>query len=108
MAFSSNSVTEVFPNASVAVDGTLSIPSGDINSYAPTDDTTPGVYEMCFGLLDTMAGAVATGNLTNLTVVQGQGLSGSTLTKTYNFTVRLDFNTDTLDEVLDVKSEPSE
>lgn len=107
MAFSTNSVAEIFPGATVS-NADLTIPSGAINSYIPSDVTTPSVYEMCFGLLDTMAGAVATGNLTNLTVTQNQGLSGNTLTKTYNFTVRLDFDTDNLDEVLDVKAEPSE
>lgn len=105
MAFSTDNIGEVFVNATVS-NGDLTIPSGSINSYAPSSATSPKVSEMVYGLLDTMASAVATGNMTNLTVSQSQSLSGDTLTKRYNFTVNLAFDSDTVDSILDVKAEP--
>lgn len=106
MAFTTTNITEVFPNATVTVGGDLTIPSGDINSYSPAVDDN--VSEMIYGLLDTMAGAVSTGNMTNLTVTQTQTLTGDTLVKRYNFVVNLSYNSDTVDEILDVKAEPAE
>jgi len=106
MPFSTNSIVEIFPSATVA-NGNLTIPSGAINSYVPTSPTSPTVYEMVFGLIDTMADAVATGNLTNVTVTQSQTLTGTTLSKRYNFVVNLDMSGNTVDAILNVKSEPS-
>ena len=105
MSFSTNSIVEIFPLASVS-NGDLTIPSGSINSYTPASETSPTVYEMVYGLLDTIAASVATGNLTNVTVAQSQSLSGDTLTKRYNFVVNLAFDSDTVDAILDVKAEP--
>jgi hypothetical protein len=106
MAFSTNSVVEIFPSATVA-NGNLTIPSGAINSYVPTSLTSPTVYEMVYGIIDTMADAVATGNLANVTVTQSQTLTGTTLSKRYNFVVNLDMSGNTVDAILNVKSEPS-
>lgn len=108
MAFTTSSVQEVFPGASVT-DGELTIPSGSVTSFAPSTLTNPGAYEMVYGLLETMSSAVATGNLSNLTVARSQLLTnnGTILQKTYNFTVRLDFDTD-IYNILDVRAEPQE
>ena len=106
MAFSTSGVTEVFPGATVS-NGDLTLVSGSINSFIPTSTTVPGVYEMCFGLLDTMAEAVASGGLQYLTVNTSQSLAGTTLTKNYNFSVRLGFDGDTITPILDVIPEPT-
>jgi hypothetical protein len=108
MPFSTNSVAEIFSGAT-ASDGDLTLPSGSIRSYYPSGNslTTPTVYEMVYGLLDTMADSVGTGNLTNLTVTQTQTISGNTLTKRYNFTVNLDLSGNTVDAILNVKAEPT-
>lgn len=107
MPFSTSSITEVFPNATV-LSGDLTINSGDITSYVPVSSTNPSVYEMVYGLLETMSAAVATGNAINLTVNRGQSLTnnGTVLQKTYNFVVRLNFDPAIYDD-LDVLEEPS-
>jgi len=105
MAFSTSGVNEIFASATVS-NGDLTIPSGSINSFVPTSTTSPGVYEMCYGLLDTMSDAISTGNLTNVTASTSQNLSGSTLNRTYSFTVRLDLGSD-IDEILNVRAEPT-
>lgn len=106
MAFSTSGITEVFPGATVS-GGDLTLVSGSINSFTPSSATEPGVYEMCFGLLDTMAEAVATGSLQNITVATNQSLIGTTLTKNYNFTVKLAFDGDSITPLLDVIAEPT-
>lgn len=106
MPFSTNSVAEIFTGATVSA-GALTLASGSINSYVPSSVTSPTVYEMVYGLIDTMADAVATGNLTNVTVTQSQTLTGTTLSKRYNFVVNLDMSGNTVDAILNVKSEPS-
>ena len=93
MPFSTSGITEIFPTSTV-VDGDLVINNGDITSYIPVSSTDPGVYEMVYGILETMSAAVATGNATNLTATRSQTLTnnGTVLQKTYNFVVRLDFD----------------
>ena len=107
MPFSTSGITEVFPTSTV-VDGDLVINNGDITSYIPVSSTDPGVYEMVYGLLETMSAAVATGNATNLTVSRGQSLTnnGAVLQKTYNFVVRLNFDPAIYDD-LNVLAEPA-
>jgi len=107
MPFSTSGITEIFPTSTV-VDGDLVINSGDVTSYIPVSSTNPGVYEMVYGLLETMSAAVATGNATNLTVIRGQNLTnnGTVLQKTYNFVVRLDFDPAVYND-LNVLAEPS-
>jgi|694.fasta_scaffold15629_14 hypothetical protein len=107
MAFSTHGIQEVFTGATVNASGGLILPSGSINSYIPLTSGNPTVYEMIFGLVDTMADAVASGNLTNVTVSQSQSISGNTLVKRYNFTVNLDLAGSDIDEILNVKVEPS-
>ena len=100
MPFSTSGITEIFPGATVS-DGDLTIPSGNITSYVPVSSTNPGVYEMVYGLLETMSTAVATGNATNLTVTRNQNLlnNGTVLQKTYTFVVRLDFDQSIYDDL---------
>jgi hypothetical protein len=107
MPFSTSGITEIFPNATVSA-GSLTIPSGNITSYIPVSSTNPGVYEMVYGLLETMSTAVATGNATNLTVEKTQALTnnGTVLQKTYSFVVRLDFNESIYDD-LNILPEPT-
>ena len=79
MAFSSHALTEVFGSATVS-NGDLTIPSGSINSFVPSAANT-GVYEMIFGLVDTLAGAVGTGDLSNIRVTETSTLVNETLLK---------------------------
>lgn len=104
MAFSTHGLDEVFASASV-LNGDLTIPSGSINSFVPSAANT-GVYEMIFGLVDTIAGAVATGNMTNVRVTETSTLvNATTLRKNYNFTINLDFDSDTIEGSLNVVPE---
>jgi hypothetical protein len=101
MPFANQNLSNVFRSGVSVSAGAITISGGGISSFTPSSNTT-GVYEMCFGLIDTIAAAVATGNLTNLTVSESQSVPDiSTLRKTYTFTINLG-----LDETaLDVKPE---
>lgn len=101
MAFSTHGLDEVFASASVS-NGDLTIPSGSINSFAPTAANT-GVYEMIFGLVDTLASAVATGDMTNVRVTETSTLvNQNLLRKNYNFVINLDFDSDSIEGTLNV------
>lgn len=104
MAFTSDSLTEVFAGATVS-NGALTIPSGAIRSFVPTG-VGGGVREMIFGLLDTLASSVATGNMTYLTSSESQNIAGDTLVKSYAFGVTLDYNANSVEALLNVKDEP--
>ena len=105
MAFSSHALTEVFGSATVS-NGDLTIPSGSINSFVPSAANT-GVYEMIFGLVDTIAGAVGTGDLSNIRVTETSTLVNETLLrKNYNFIINLDFDSDAIEGTLNVRDEP--
>ena len=108
MAFSSNHVSEVFPNiVTDFTNGHVTISGVDLTSISLTGNQT-GVYDLIFGLVDTIAASVSTGNLQNITVNQSQSLiGGNTLRKNYNFSINLDFDNDIVEGVLDVKSEPA-
>jgi hypothetical protein len=102
MAFQNDSLTQIFPGLTV-VDGNITIPSGTIRSFVPTASNT-GVYDFIFGMIDTLASAVTSGNLTNLTVSEGSTLPNTTtLRKTYNFAVNLNFDSNAVEQILDVK-----
>lgn len=102
MAFQDDSLTQIFPGATV-VNGDLTIPSGTIRSFIPTNANT-GVYDFIFGLIDTLASAVSSGSLTNITVAEGSTLPNlTTLRKTYNFAVNLNFDSNAVEQILDVK-----
>jgi hypothetical protein len=105
MAFSTESLTEVFPGATV-LNGALTLPSGSIRSFVPTG-VGGGVREMVFGLLDTMASSLATGNMTYMTGSETQNISGDSLSKSYSFGVTLDYNANAVEALLNVKSEPA-
>lgn len=105
MAFSTDSLTEVFPGATVS-GGELRLPSGSIRSFVPTG-VGGGVREMVFGLLDTMASSLATGNMTYLSGSETQNISGDSLVKSYSFGVTLDYDANAVEELLNVKSEPA-
>ena len=104
MAFTSDAITEIFPGATVS-NGNLTIPSGAIRSFVPTAANT-GVRELVFGLLDTIASSVATGNMTYLTSSESQNIAGDTLVKSYSFGVTLDYNANSVEALLNVKDEP--
>lgn len=95
MAFSTESIQEIYSNAKIVVDAThgtgLLIPSGDISTHFPSAINT-GVAELVWGLVDTLSDAVATGAYSNLRSSVSQSLAGNTLTKSYSFTVNLDFS----------------
>ena len=101
MAWSTSGVVDIFPNATVGTGsmaaGDLRIPSGDITSYVAVSDTDPGASELVFGLCETMhskiqSDAASSPAQDNCQSSSTQTLIGSTLTKTYTFTVKLDFN----------------
>ena len=84
--------------------GDITIPSGTIVSYVPTSNTDPAAAEFVFGMCETMNRAVSTGNLTNCTSsVSTSLISGNTLRKSYTFTVNLNFDSTSVDN-LDVKA----
>ena len=101
MAFQDESLTQIFPGATVS-DGDITIPSGTIRSFIPTAANT-GVYDFVFGMIDTIAAAVNSGLPTNITVSEGSSLpSTTTLRKTYNFAVNLNFDSNAVEQILDV------
>jgi len=93
MAWAGNSgiADNLFSGATVSA-GALTIPSGTITSYTPTSISSPSASEFVFGMCETMSKKVSDAQLTNVTSTSSSSLSGSTLTKVYTFTVRLDFN----------------
>jgi len=102
MAFQNDSLTQIFPGATVT-NGNITIPSGTIRSFIPTNANT-GVYDFVFGMIDTLASAVNSGLPTNITVVEGSTLPNTTtLRKTYNFAVNLNFDANAVEQILDVK-----
>jgi hypothetical protein len=102
MPFVNESLTQIFPGLSVSSSGTLTIPSGAIRSFIPTAANT-GVYDFIFGMIDTLAAAVNSGLPTNITVSEGSSLpSTTTLRKTYNFAVNLNFDSNAVEQILDV------
>jgi len=107
MAFSTNDVTELFSSAVIdTVNNTITVSGTDLTSINFT--TESGVYNVIFGLLDSIAAAVSTGNMQNITVGQSQSLvNADTLRKNYNFVVNLGFDNDVVEGVLDVKDEPT-
>lgn len=107
MAFSTNDVTELFASAVIATGAnTITISGTDLTSIDFA--TESGVYNVIFGLLDSIAAAVSTGNMQNITVGQSQSLvNAETLRKNYNFVVNLGFDNDVVEGVLDVKDEPT-
>lgn len=101
MAWSTSGVVDIFPNATVGTGsmaaGDLRIPSGDITSYVAVSNTNPGASELVFGLCETMhskiqSDAASSPAQDNCQSSSTQTLIGSTLTKTYTFTVKLNFN----------------
>jgi hypothetical protein len=104
MAFSTDALTEVFPGATVS-NGELRLPSGSIRSFVPTG-VGGSVREMVFGLLDTIASSVSTGNMTYLTGSETQAIAGDSLVKSYSFGVTLDYDANAVEALLNVKSEP--
>jgi hypothetical protein len=107
MAFLTNDVTELFSSAVIDTgNNTITVSGTDLTSI--NFGTESGVYNVIFGLVDSIAAAVSTGNMQNITVGQSQSLvGGNTLRKNYNFSINLDFNNDIVEGVLDVKSEPA-
>ena len=107
MAFSTNDVTELFSSAVINTGAnTITISGTDLTSINFGNES--GVYNVIFGLVDSIAASVATGNMQNITVTQSQSLvGGNTLRKNYNFSINLDFDNDVVEGVLDVKSEPT-
>ena len=96
MAWSTSGVQDIFAGASMT-GGALTIPSGTITSYVPLTDTDPGASELVFGLCETMHSKIQSDAATspaqdNCQSSSVQTLVGSTLTKTYTFTVKLNFN----------------
>ena len=86
----------LFTGATIS-NGAVTIPSGTITSYIPTDldvanDADGGASEFVFGMCETMHHKVSGASLTNLTSSSTSTLSGGVLTKTYEFVVKLDFN----------------
>lgn len=109
MAWAGNSgiADNLFPGATVN-NGIVTIPSGRIISYSPAAlsvDTDPdgGASDFVFGMCETMHSGVSAAALTNVTSQASSNLSGSTLTKTYSFTVSLNFNEAAQVEMLNVK-----
>ena len=104
MPFVNESLTQIFPGATVS-NGAITIPSGTIRSFIPTNANT-GVYDFIFGMIDTLAGAVNSGLPTNITVSEGSSLPSTTmLRKTYNFAVNLNFDSNAVEQILDVIKE---
>jgi len=102
MAFDNDSLTQIFPGLTVS-NGGLTIPSGTIRSFVPTGNA--GVHEFIFGLLDTLSSAVTSGTPTNITVSEASSLPNqTTLRKTYNFAVNLDFDANAVEQILNVKT----
>ena len=102
MAFQDDSLTQIFPGLTV-LNGDITIPSGTIRSFVPNSNTT-GVYDFIFGMIDTLASSVSSGNATNITVVEGSTLPNvTTLRKTYNFAVNLNFDANAVEQILNVK-----
>lgn len=110
MAFSTDLVTELFPNAIIS-GNVLCVPDIDINSCSGLLDSTvsqSGARELAFGLVDTVVGAIATGNMNYLTASETNTLPNSTtLRKAYTVTAQLAFDGNIVDNVLDLKDEPS-
>ncbi len=107
MAFTTDSLTEIFPNATLSTN-TLQIPSGDITSFVPTG-LGAGVIEMAFGLVATISNAIATGNYTNAKTTDSRIVTTSSsgtneMTRIFNLTFVLDYPTTSVDDVLTVKS----
>jgi len=104
MPFVNESLTQIFPGATVS-NGAITIPSGTIRSFIPTAANT-GVYDFIFGMIDTLSSAVSSGLPTNITVSEGSSLpSTTTLRKTYNFAVNLNFDSNAVEQILDVIKE---
>ena len=102
MAFQDESLTQIFPGATVS-NGNITIPSGTIRSFIPTAANT-GVYDFIFGMIDTLSSAVSSGNAVNMSVTEGSTLPNTTtLRKTYNFAVNLNFDANAVEQILDVK-----
>lgn len=109
MAFSTDLVSELFPNAIVS-GNVLCIPDIDINSCSGLLDgatSQEGARELAFGLVDTLVGAIATGSMSYLTASETNTLPNTTtLRKAYTVTAQLDFDGSVVDNVLDLKDEP--
>ena len=110
MAFSTDLVTELFPNAIIS-GNVLCIPDVDINSCNGLLDSTvsqSGAREVAFGLIDTLVGAIATGSMSYLTASEANSLPNSTtLRKAYTVTAQLAFDGNVIDNTLDLKDEPA-
>lgn len=110
MAFSTDLITELFPNASIS-GNVLCIPDSDINSCSGLLDSAvsqSGAREVAFGLVDTLVGAIATGSMTYLTASETNSLPNpNVLRKTYSVIANLDLAGNTLDDVLDLIAEPA-
>jgi hypothetical protein len=94
-------ITDIFGGATAGA-STLTIPNTSIVSYSNGDNG----QELAFGMLETMAQAVATGLLDNLKITTSSSLitNGTILQKKYTFTVNLDFDSEIL-ATLDVSPE---
>ena len=110
MAWAGNSgiADNLFTGATIS-NGAVTIPSGTITSYIPTSldvavDPDGGASEFVFGMCETLNSKVSAAGLTNVTSSASSNLSGSTLTKIYTFTVKLDFNESSNIGNLNVKS----
>lgn len=104
MSFSNDYLTNAI-SGTTTTSGILTIPSGSIVSFVPTVSTT-GAREMIFGLIETIANSVSTGDMTNITVSKADTLIGTdTLRKTYLFTINLSYSASTIANLLDVKAE---
>ena len=97
------SVTGVFAGATVS-SGALTLPSGSVVSFTPSSTTSPGGYEMVFGLLESLHRAIGTNYDTVSSSVTGRLTDATTLRRTYSFNVDLDFNSAAI-ESLNVKPE---
>ena len=98
MAWAGNSgiADNLFTGATIS-NGAVTIPSGTITSYIPTNldvavDPDGGASEFVFGMCETLNTKVAAASLNDVTASSTSTLAGSTLTKTYTFTVKLNFN----------------
>ena len=102
-------VSGIFPGASASA-GVLTLPSGSITSFTPSNGTSPGGVEMIYGLLETMSAKViqdsAAPTTTRVTATASSRLSDGLLRRTYLFTVDLAFTDADLAD-LNVASEPA-
>jgi hypothetical protein len=100
-----NSISDVFPGASIS-NFAITIPSGALVSCRNPEANDPN--EIMFGMLETMNRAITSGTPVNITsTVFSAILNPTTFRQSYSYNVDLDYSSNILIELLDVKPEPA-